>query len=255
MMSRGRPVPSIHSKYEPANAAPEPTIAAGPRKQENPTATGPVFVNAAQKQSALRKTTTQSDLRTASNTSIPQEVRDQASEFVRTNGIRGESHSSASGPASGTTRRKDAASGDKPGFFKRVFGGSSTRSSAAESPHGYDVAGPSRKHSFPKKDDSQHPSDSSVNVSHPPVSLNKKPSSFFRRRKRSISENAPPPALPSNIAIGGRIAQPSPSISSLREVMDSYLSKTETPSKLRLQDEQPQRSKSRDSRNDSRTED
>lgn len=255
MMSRGRPVPSIHSKYEPANAAPEPTIAAGPRKQQNPSATGPVFVNPAQKQSALRKTTTQSDLRTASNTSIPQEVRDQASEFVRTNGMRGESYSSASGPASGSTRRKDAAPGDKPGFFKRVFGGSSARSSASEASQGYDAAGIVRKQSNAQKDGSQHPSDSSVNVSHPPVSLNKKPSSFFRRRKRSISENTPPPALPSNIAIGGRIAQPSPSISSLREVMDSYLSKTETPSKLRPQDDQPQRSTSRDSRNDSRNED
>jgi hypothetical protein len=73
MMSRGRPVPSMHSKYEtPLDAAPEPNIAAGPRKQQNPSAMGPVYVNAAQKQSALRKTTTQSDLRTVNGTTVPQ---------------------------------------------------------------------------------------------------------------------------------------------------------------------------------------
>jgi hypothetical protein len=260
MMSRGRPVPSMHSKYEtPLDAAPEPNIAAGPRKQQNPSAMGPVYVNAAQKQSALRKTTTQSDLRTVNGTTVPQNVRDQASEFVRSGGTRGDIQGAAGGnrPASGGTRRKDAPSPqrERPGFFKRVFGGSSTRSPAAESPQVQDAGTTSRKPSNAQKDSSQHTSDASVNVPHPPVSLNKKPSSFFRRRKRSISENAPPPALPPNMALATKVAQPSPSISSLREVMDSYLTRVETPSKLRLQDDLPQCSISRDSRNDSRTED
>jgi hypothetical protein len=253
MMSRGRPVPSIHSKYEiPADAAPEPNIAAGPRKQQNPTATGPVYVNAAQKQSALRKTTTQSDLRTVNGTTVPQNVRDQASEFVRGNG----NAAGVDRSASGNMRRKDASSPqrERPGFFKRVFGGSSTRSSASEASHGQDPAIGGRKPSNAptnvQKDTPQQPGDSFVNVSHPPVSLNKKPSSFFRRRKRSISENAPPPALPPNMALETKAALPSPSISSLREVMDSYLIRAETPSKLRQQHELSQRSISHDSRNE-----
>ena len=256
MMSRGRPVPSIHSRYEPVtDAAPEPNIAAGPRKQQNPSATGPVYVNAAQKQSTLRKTTTQSDLRSANGTTVPQNVRDQATEFVRTNG-RGDTPT-GDRSAPGNMRRNNAPSPhrERPGFFKRVFGGSSTRSSASEASHGQETTPGDRKQSNTQKELLQQANESSGNASRPPLALNKKPSSFFRRRKRSISENAPPPALPLNLAVEGRFAQSSPSVSSLREVMDSYLMKTESPSKLRTQGEQPQRSSSRDSRNDSRNED
>lgn len=246
MMSRGRPVPSVHSKFEsPSDAAPEPNIAAGPRKKDNPSATGPVYVNAAQRQSALRKTTTQSDLRSA-NSEIPQEVRDQASEFVRSNGDR---------TASVNVRRKDSSpQREKQGFFKRVFGSSSARSSTADMPHVTDVPFTGRKQSNTPRDAPS--TEYSVSVSHQPPSLNKKPSSFFRRRKRSISEDAPP-ALPLNMAVDKKTAhmQPSPSISSLREVMDTYLSKTESGSKLRPREDPPSRSISRDSRNDSRTED
>jgi hypothetical protein len=257
MMSRGRPVPSIHSRYEPVtDAAPEPNIAAGPRKQQNPSATGPVYVNAAQKQSALRKTTTQSDLRSVNGTTVPQNVRDQATEFVRTNGMRGDTPS-GDRSASGNMRRNNAPSPhrERPGFFKRVFGGSSTRSSASEASHGPETTPGDRKQSNTPKEMPQPLTESSGNISRPSQPLNKKPSSFFRRRKRSISENAPPPALPLNLAVEGKFAQSSPSVSSLREVMDSYLLKTETPSKLRPQDELPPRSLSRDSRNDSRNED
>jgi len=246
MMSRGRPVPSVHSKFEsPLDAAPEPNVAAGPRKKENPSATGPVYVNAAQKQSALRKTTTQSDLRSA-NSDVPQDVRDLASEFVRTNGDR---------TASVNMRRKDSSpQREKQGFFKRVFGGSSARSSAADIPNVTDAPFTGRKQSNTPKD--APPTEYSVSVSHAPPALNKKPSSFFRRRKRSISEDAPP-ALPLNMAADIKAAhmQPSPSISSLREVMDTYLTKTESSSKLRPREEPPSRSISRDSRNDSRNED
>jgi hypothetical protein len=246
MMSRGRPVPSVHSKFEsPLDAAPEPNVAAGPRKKENPSATGPVYVNAAQKQSALRKTTTQSDLRSANN-DVPQDVRDLASEFVRDR------------TASGNMRRKDSSPlREKQGFFKRVFGGSSARSSASEMSHVSDVPFAGRKPSNTPKDAPL--TEYSVSVTHAPPAppaLNKKPSSFFRRRKRSISEDAPP-ALPLNMAADIKAAhmQPSPSISSLREVMDTYLTKTESGSKLRPREAPPSRSISRDSRNDSRNED
>lgn len=260
MMNRGRPVPSQYSKYENSlDAAPEPTIAAGPRKQENPSGTGPVYVNAAQKkQSALRNNTTQADLRSASATAIPQNIRDQASQFVRTNGLRGESNASCEGviSTSGSQRRKDGSpQRERPGFFKRVFGSSSMRASAADSPQVHEAFAAARKQSNTAKEAAQQPNESSANVSHPPISLNKKPSSFFRRRKRSISENTPPPALPPNMALEKKEPQSTPSVSSLREVMDSYLSKIDTPSKLRPQDEPPARSSSRDSRLDSRNED
>lgn len=261
MMNRGRPVPSMHSKYDSAvaDAAPEPTVAAGPRKQENPSATGPVYVNAAQKQSSLRKTTTQSDLRSANN-SVPQGIRDQATAFVRNNGGWGEKSNAADGKGTNasSTRRKDATSPqrEKPGFFKRVFGSASNRSSAAESPNSSDVSLPGRKQSAAQKDVAQQANEASTNVSYPPISLNKKPSSFFRRRKRSISESAPPPpSIPLNAASMNREAHHTPSVSSFREVMDSYLNKMDTPLKPREQDAQPQRSVSRDSRNDTRNED
>lgn len=64
---------------------------------------------------------------------------------------------------------------------------------------------------------------------HPPPSLSKKPSSFFRRRKKSTSESIVPPPVPpnavvhANLASYNKVAEPTPSISSLRKVMDPFL--------------------------------
>ncbi|KAL8789105.1 MAG: hypothetical protein Q9213_001368 [Squamulea squamosa] len=61
-----------------------------------------------------------------------------------------------------------------------------------------------------------------------PAPLQKKPSSFFRRRKKSISEPVPPPALvpdpPPEFQPPDPIVKHNPSISSLRELMNPYLS-------------------------------
>lgn len=66
--------------------------------------------------------------------------------------------------------------------------------------------------------------------------LNKKPSSFFRRRKKSVSESRPPvsimkvmPTPTAALTAEARHAQQSPSISSLRKVMNPYLSDTQSP--------------------------
>ncbi|CAK4030719.1 PH and SEC7 domain-containing [Lecanosticta acicola] len=256
VLDRPRPVPSMPSKYESAtdlDAAPEPSIAGGPRKMQNPTATGPVYVNAAtskNKASTLRKITTQQDLRSAGNPPrlsppIPQDIRSQAADFVRTSSMRGtlpppSAHDMrAPSPAVASRRREPSPPRDKPGFFKRVFGGSSSR--AVSTP----VAGsnqsaqqngnekpPAVARSASQASAGSHPPQNEVKqlkeaASAPPPTLNKKPSSFFRRRKKSTSEAVQPPPLPippSNTNLRSvKAAEPSSSVSSLRKVMDPFL--------------------------------
>jgi hypothetical protein len=246
VLHRGRP--KYDTNYD--EAAPEPGVPAGPRKKLNPTATGPVYVNAAQpSKQSIRKATTQSDLRSASRPSppIPQYIQEQASEFVRANSIRGMPYPSDYGPAapspSFVTARKDEPSPhrERPGFFKRVFGGSrvpsglSDRSDARGSNTQVDKSAtiPSRTKSTASTDTtsqarkvSREQTMAAAAAAYPP-SLNKKPSSFFRRRKKSGSAPAPPP-LPINAnanLLNVRSAEPSPSVSSLRKVMDPYLAK------------------------------
>lgn len=256
VLDRGRPVPSVHSKYESTtdlDAAPEPSIAGGPRKMQNPSATGPVYVNAAaskSRPSTLRKITTQQDLRTAGHPSppIPQDIRNQAADFVRTSSMAGTlpppsaRDTRAPSPAVASRRRESSPPRDnKPGFFKRVFGGSSARAvstpvdrsvSNQTAPNGNErsnMASRSASQTEVPQQQTQNDVKPSTNASSsaPPPSLNKKPSSFFRRRKKSTSEAMQPPPLPippSNPELDVKGAAPSPSVSSLRKVMDPFLS-------------------------------
>ena len=247
VLDRGRPVPSVHSKYDAdSNVAPEPTVAGGPRKKMNPTATGPVYVNQAPPKVNLRKINTQSDLRSASlpmpSPPIPPEIRTQAGEFVRTNTMRGtpsipSAHEkSLPSPPIQTPNQKNQqpAQRERPGFFKRVFGGGSSRVNSTVSDRSNSVddkepqPAPARTSSSngsqartgTRQTSKEHPS----GTSYPPVSLNKKPSSFFRRRKKSTSEANAPPPLPIGVNnLKPNAAEPSPSVSSLRKVMDPYL--------------------------------
>ncbi|KAI5361587.1 Putative Sec7 domain, PH-like domain superfamily, sec7 domain superfamily, pleckstrin domain 9 [Septoria linicola] len=260
VLTRGRPVPSVHSRYESNNnsdaeAAPEPVIAAGPRKQQNPGATGPVYVNSAnakaQRPSQLRKTTTQDNLRAKAGNAaspIPPGIRNQAADFVRTESMRGgitglppPSAQSSVAPSPGINmRRRDASPPrEKQGFFKRVFGGSSrVVSTPTERPTSKQVTqnarpeAPIRSVSQASAGNPQPNADSqqatAANMPSAAQMLNKKPSSFFRRTKKSTSESFQPPPLPvpsdANANFSVNKAQPSPSISSLRKVMDPYLS-------------------------------
>ncbi|KAK5126330.1 hypothetical protein LTR85_010566 [Meristemomyces frigidus] len=266
VLDRGRPVPSVHSKFEgdgSLHAAPEPGIPAGPRTKQNPTATGPVYVDQAPaRQTNLRKINTQSDLRMSSKPGppIPQYIQDQASDFVRANSMRGtpsmplphERGAPASSPGFKTSR-KDAPSPhrERPGFFKRVFGSSSrTPSGVSERSDQPDTLGSIDKAVPPLRSKSQasndtttqarQPSRDHLPTSYPPPALNKKPSSFFRRRKKSSSDGVPPP-LPLNAAgnlnLHVRAAEPSPSVSSLRKVMDPYLAKDAAAMPKRRMDE------------------
>ncbi|KAL4894329.1 hypothetical protein BDV59DRAFT_176233 [Aspergillus ambiguus] len=125
---------------------------------------------------------------------------------------------------------------ERPGFFRRVFGSSkNTAPSGASEPNPTDL-------SFPQENSSKDSNAPSVPRSRrqplknssagansgregPPQVVNKK-SSFFRRRKKSVVENVPPPILLPQ-ELGPKVAditkpEPSP-VSSLRRVMDPYL--------------------------------
>ncbi|TKA77447.1 hypothetical protein B0A55_04768 [Friedmanniomyces simplex] len=255
VLDRGRPVPSVHSKFEGNyDAAPEPGVPAGPRKKLNPSATGPVYVNQAPSKQSIRKVNTQSDLRTASKPCppIPQYIQEQAIEFVRNNSMQGmpsmphPHEHSAPAPSPGfKTARKDAPSPsrERPGFFKRVFGSASRTpsglSSDSQEAFGYGdraIMPDARSRSqasndtVPARPETRKTSREQSISSHPPPALNKKPSSFFRRRKKSNTENMPPPPLPNTgLNFNVKSAQPSPSVSSLRKVMDPYLALEGTP--------------------------
>lgn len=255
VLDRGRPVPSVHSRFEgddSSDAAPEPGIPAGPRTKQFPMATGPVYVNQAPvRQSNLRKTNTDSDLRTVNkpNLTIPQDIQNQASDFVRATSMRGTPsmllphEPDAPLPSPGLkTGRKDAPSPhrERPGFFKRVFGGGSrSPSGLSDRSDQQDSVGYVDKAAPPSRNKSQaltgitpqasQPSRENTSTSCPPPALNKKPSSFFRRRKKSSSDGVPPLPPPtsaaSNRVLNVQAAEPSPAKSSLRKVMDPYLVK------------------------------
>lgn len=255
MLNRGRPVPSVFSPFDSdPHAAPEPMVAAGPRKQQNPAANGPVYVGQAPSKSNLRKVTTQTDLRAASmptpSPPIPQDIRNQATDFVRANSMRGKpqipgQEKPLGSPALQRSNMNSASSvRERPGFFKRVFGsGASARTSASSdnleygdlmsTPARNSSSGGTVSRSGTRHSSKEHPANTTSNA---PPSLNKKPSSFFRRRKKSASENGPPPPLPLGMAGQQKIltAEPSPSVSSLRKVMDPFLANEKGVSKLNL---------------------
>ncbi|ROT37991.1 hypothetical protein SODALDRAFT_324447 [Sodiomyces alkalinus F11] len=92
---------------------------------------------------------------------------------------------------------------DKPGFFRRVFG--SSRNNAANNPTSTrpppaavrtDSSLPNATATLSKSESTPPSRDHSTSHSHHGV-LQKKPSSFFRRRKKSFAEESPPvPATP-----------------------------------------------------------
>lgn len=136
---------------------------------------------------------------------------------------------------------------ERPGFFRRVFGGSAKSSSPvpAESPASNTADGSSLQESE-TKDSTGWAANSKARKQQPPKSsagepessttrqgpqqVVKQKSSFFRRRKRSVAEHVPPPiVLPQEIAphvLESMKPEPSP-VSSLRKVMNPYLADAE----------------------------
>ncbi|KAF1984082.1 hypothetical protein K402DRAFT_359896 [Aulographum hederae CBS 113979] len=148
---------------------------------------------------------------------------------------------------------------ERPGFFRRVFGSSKASSSSQHhqesSPsmlqsapdHAVNVNSPLNPQTpkRPRTQNSKHISNQVKEMPKTPApalaqgvdtpskeeqvpTLHKKSSNFFRRRKKSMSDGAKPPVPPlqlqhSQVLSAEGPVQPSPSVSSLRKVMDPYL--------------------------------
>ena len=263
------------------DAAPEPTIPGGPRRaaqQELPQS--PLFppqpsyaapqVPEPRRRGSMRSNTSYKTLRKNKSTVEP-DMRAQAQEFVNASTLRDlppvPSIPDPSAPSPNVSTRKapyppqmpSAAPKERPGFFRRVFGGSSTKSqphlsSAPTTAHAPLPESPAAKQKLPDIDSiysQARPRTTPSNSSHiatqikassrgqtaasqsqrdllppvPPV-LAKKPSSFFRRRKKSMSENTKPPVMALDFTPPSKPilpSHPSPGASSLRKVMNPYL--------------------------------
>ncbi|KAF1928871.1 uncharacterized protein M421DRAFT_420107 [Didymella exigua CBS 183.55] len=281
VLDRGR---TAYMNYDQEyDAAPEPTIFAGPRRMQpapqSVTAqplqqsayTSPLMAPAPRRRGSIRSNTSYKTLRKGKSQLDPT-MRAQAQEFVNAaSSLRDlptvPVYQEATAPAPSVGTRKslfgtqDAAPApkEKPGFFRRVFGGSSskTQPQPAATSHPPNTASaelPASAQSRPSELDSiysnNRPRTTPTSTTHianqlkslpkppqsaagcpsemqppaPPI-LAKKPSSFFRRRKKSISETTKPPVMPFDFAPPRPLvtAQPSPSVSSLRQVMNPYL--------------------------------
>ncbi|EHY55370.1 hypothetical protein HRR83_008815 [Exophiala dermatitidis] len=129
----------------------------------------------------------------------------------------------------------------RPGFFRRVFG--SSRNPVTTDHHVHAVNKPQYGRSTPVQDEMGHPTtplgrahkpvrrtsnDVSANKENHPVS--KKTSTFFRRRKKSISTNIPPPlplTLNSELKSESAAVDGTSPVSSLRAFMVPYLGESQ----------------------------
>ncbi|KAF2278413.1 uncharacterized protein EI97DRAFT_394795 [Westerdykella ornata] len=285
ILDRSRVGYHTYGDYE---AAPEPTVPVGPRRvQETPQS--PVFSpsqppfataqpSAPRRRNSIRSTASRT-LRKNKSQPAPN-MRFQAQEFVNASTfpdlpIRPAIEEPPAPSPTVATRKQAlpapstpvATPKEKPGFFRRVFGGSSknqaqvssssnnysNKAQADASPasahhRGLDA---SSKHSQPRPqttpNGSHHIASQLKSLPQPPQTatstqreaapptLAKKHSSFFRRRKKSTSEsNKPLPimALDFRPPTQEKIPPPAPSpgISSLRQVMNPYLDDLGSPS-------------------------
>ncbi|TKA58221.1 hypothetical protein B0A49_11842, partial [Cryomyces minteri] len=284
VLARGRPVPGTYHDIE---AAPEPIVPAGrPRRlQHSPSPRAhPLHSGYAppQRPSTLRKNT--SMLSNSQNATpdapIPQEVRNQARDFFNANKMRDLPALPSTTVNPATTQQEEPASlaaralsptRERPGFFRRVFGSSKGSvpvtnglpSSPPQLPSiDLEYSDAVRQNSQSKSYPNQNHIASQIRAlpkapgRAPPAvpqenqaPVTKKPSSFFRRRKKSVSQHNRPLALPmplnASLAAEAKTAEPSPSISSLRKVMSPYLSNQVSPTET-YYDSQERQPSSRD---------
>lgn len=127
------------------------------------------------------------------------------------------------------------ASKERPGFFRRVFGSKNASATTIQSSEPESVVSREamikspteesfRAHASPgklHKQTSKDPRSSSNTAQKDQQTITKKSSAFFRRRKKSVCEHMPTP-LPLSLTIKTEAPQSSP-VSSLRQVMDPYL--------------------------------
>ena len=278
VLDRGR---NAYMNYDQDyDAAPEPTIPAGPRRPQPPPQStvaqppqqpsyAPPMAPAPRRRGSVRSNTSYSTLRKGKSQLEPS-MRAQAQEFVNASMLHDLpsvpvfQEATAPAPTVGTRKSlfgsQDPAPKERPGFFRRVFGGSSSRVQAqpAISSH-FSTAAPTesstsaqarpadvdsiysnnrprttpsnnasianQQKSLPKVPQTAIARPNEMQPPAPPV-LAKKPSSFFRRRKKSVSEATKPPVMSLDFAPPSKPfipEQPSLSASSLRQVMNPYL--------------------------------
>jgi hypothetical protein len=136
----------------------------------------------------------------------------------------------------GKTKEPPQTPKERPGFFRRVFGSSRNTSSPSSDP-------PMSHGSTTSADTSERPSSKTTHAAtltkphypQPPPPpkdtphvLSKRPSSIFRRRKKSVASDTPVPMVPPiHIQHKADVQQGLPSpVSSLRQVMNPYLKGT-----------------------------
>lgn len=260
ILDRGRPTYDSYRDYD--DAAPEPTIPAGPRRNQDPPQS-PIY-RAAQAQSSKQRGAQPPASKTLrKNKSQPPEnnLRLQAQEFVAAANLREmprvPNFQNPPAPAPTVSTRK--ASGatpaalvaaprdNKPGFFRRVFGGGSKNQPAVTPPVNPAYANSSSPPTSQSRDShltypQSRPQTTTTGNNHIATQLRampsaqfssqndssrptlaKKGSSFFRRRKKSTTEVPKVPIM----ALDFRPPEHgpgSPSVSSLRQVMNPYLS-------------------------------
>ena len=262
VMDRGRPVPLDLWDGED-EAAPEPLVRSGPVRQSQyglplrlppHSSHGPhsTIENNRSSQRNLYHSPT-------ADSHIPESIRRQASDFVTASTMTPEILSPdpvAPAPAISYRKASDGphSSGlhagtpkERPGFFRRVFGSSKNSSNSLNPRHSVlsdDSNNGDREENNVSKTNTNHnhiasqlktdtvssPLNMTGDAEPQRPSLQKKPSSFFRRRKRSVTDARPPPSLPTkfitptqSLLQSAQPAQPSPSISSLRKVMTPWL--------------------------------
>ncbi|ORY12735.1 hypothetical protein BCR34DRAFT_288162 [Clohesyomyces aquaticus] len=283
ILDRSRPAYQTYNDYE---AAPQPTVPAGPRRVLEPTPQSPVGYppqpSYAPPQAPVprRKSSVRSSRTLRKNKSQPEpNMRLQAQEFVNASTLRDlppipafqdppapsptvamRKQMMATSPTPVTTPKEKA-----PGFFRRVFGGSSRNNapqlsnSSTNSNRSHNEVSPSSHRTTDSytMDSQARPRTTPSNSNHiasqlkslprvpqtanpaqqeppqpAPPSLAKKHSSFFRRRKKSVSESTKPPVMPLEFKQPRADVlppQPSPGVSSLRQVMNPYLGDLASP--------------------------
>ncbi|KAL8746686.1 MAG: hypothetical protein Q9190_001340, partial [Brigantiaea leucoxantha] len=137
---------------------------------------------------------------------------------------------------------------ERPGFFRRVFGSSRSAATGHSEPRPQKLAIPDTVAENRKAGgtpfsrtfgSSAGNTQARTAKENQPPPLVKKPSSFFRRRKKSVSESGRPTVLvpslqpdvgqPESDLLADRRVRHTPSVSSLRELMNPYLSNTVQP--------------------------
>jgi hypothetical protein len=246
--------PSFNNEFADFDdSAPTPTIAGGPRRRtETLTAISvpPTPKKGPSRQNSVKSSRTMKRGKTSSGVQQPPELslRDQARQFVNaTNSVRNglpvtpSTLSAAPSPTVGGMRQElpsppaaqPFTQKEKTGFFRKFFGSSRPNQNPEENSL---QKQPQSSQDRPKTQPAQAPANYQ-SLSRPPTQdphnaqgLRKSTSSFFRRRKKSISENADIPPVPTlnlhhvhNVGAFSRLSLMNRDENNFQSMMATYL--------------------------------